>query len=56
MKVEQTSYLRGATTAISSRAEVLRLGRRIVFGQASTNDATGELVAHTTPTYARPAG
>ena len=48
-----TSFLRGATTAIESRAEVLRLGRRIVFGQAVTTDETGAMVAHTTLTYAR---
>jgi acyl-coenzyme A thioesterase PaaI-like protein len=52
----KTSFLRGATTAISSRAEVLKLGRRVVFGQASTTDARGELVAHSTLTYARAVG
>jgi uncharacterized protein (TIGR00369 family) len=49
----KTSFLRGATTAIRSRAEVLRLGRRVAFGVASTTDATGDVVAHSTLTYIR---
>jgi uncharacterized protein (TIGR00369 family) len=49
----KTSFMRGARTSISSRAEVLKLGRRLVFGQASTTDSTGSLVAHSTLTYAR---
>ncbi len=49
----KTSFLRGATTGISSRADVLRLGRRIVFGTATTSDASGTPVAHTTLSYVR---
>jgi uncharacterized protein (TIGR00369 family) len=52
----KTSFLRGATTGISSRAELLKLGRRLAFGQAATTDAAGDLVAHTTLTYIRPDG
>jgi uncharacterized protein (TIGR00369 family) len=52
----KTSFLRGATTGIRSRAEVLRAGRRIVFGVASTTDDDGTLVAHTTLSYVRPGG
>lgn len=51
----KTSFLRGAATDLSSRAEVLRLGRRIVFGEARTTAADGSLVAHTTLSYLRPA-
>jgi uncharacterized protein (TIGR00369 family) len=49
----KTSFLRGATTDIGSRAEVLRLGRRVAFGVATTTDATGQVVAHSTLTYIR---
>jgi uncharacterized protein (TIGR00369 family) len=49
----KTSFLRGATTAISSRAEVLKLGRRVVFGTATTVDESGRAVAHTTLSYVR---
>ena len=51
----KTSFLRGATTDLASRAEVLRLGRRIVFGEARTTDQEGSLVAHSTLSYVRPA-
>jgi uncharacterized protein (TIGR00369 family) len=49
----KTSFLRGATTGITSRADVLKLGRRVVFGTATTSDADGELVAHSTLSYVR---
>ncbi|MGH7910710.1 MAG: PaaI family thioesterase [Candidatus Dormibacteraceae bacterium] len=50
----KTSFLRGATTDIRSRAEVLRMGRRLAFGVATTTAADGSLVAHSTLTYVRP--
>jgi acyl-CoA thioesterase len=53
---EKTSYLRGARTDITSEARVLKNGRRIMYGEASTYDAAGELVAHHTLTYARATG
>jgi acyl-coenzyme A thioesterase PaaI-like protein len=34
---------------------VLRLGRRMVFGEARTTDQEGSLVAHSTLSYLRPA-
>jgi uncharacterized protein (TIGR00369 family) len=49
----KTSFLRGATTDIRSRAEVLKLGRRVAFGTATTTDAAGQIVAHSTLTYIR---
>ena len=49
---EKTSYLRGARTDITSEARVLKYGRRIMYGEASTHDAGGDLVAHHTLTYA----
>ncbi len=52
----KTSFLRGAATDLTSRAEVLRLGRRIVFGEARTAAEGGTLVAHSTLSYVRPAG
>ena len=33
--------------------ELLNLGRRVVFGVATTSTADGTLVAHTTLSYAR---
>jgi uncharacterized protein (TIGR00369 family) len=51
----KTSFLRGATGDLASRAEVLRLGHRIVFGEARTTDQEGSLVAHSTLSYVRPA-
>jgi uncharacterized protein (TIGR00369 family) len=49
----KTSFLRGATTDITSTAEVLRLGRRIAFLDARTYDADGVLCAHSTLSYSR---
>lgn len=51
----KTSFLRSAATDLASRAEVLRLGRRIVFGEARTTAEDGSLVAHSTLSYVRPA-
>ncbi len=51
----KTSFVRGAAGDLASRAEVLRLGRRIVFGEARTTDERGSLVAHSTLSYLRPA-
>jgi acyl-coenzyme A thioesterase PaaI-like protein len=33
-------------------ARVLRLGRKLVFGEIEISDASGELAAHATTTYA----
>jgi uncharacterized protein (TIGR00369 family) len=49
----KTSFLRGATTGIASRASVLKLGRRVAFGEATTTDAGGVAVAHSTLSYVR---
>ena len=49
----KTSFLRGATTDITSEGVVLKAGRRLVFGIAETRDTDGRLVAHSTLTYTR---
>jgi uncharacterized protein (TIGR00369 family) len=49
----KTSFLRGATTDITCRAQVVKLGRRIVFGTAETFDADHQLVAQSSLTYVR---
>ena len=49
----KTSFLRGATTDIICRAEIVKLGRRIVFATAETHDAAGVLVSQSTLTYVR---
>jgi uncharacterized protein (TIGR00369 family) len=49
----KTSFLRGATAGITSRAEVLKLGRRVVFGTATTTEVGGAVVAHSTLSYVR---
>jgi len=51
----KTSFLRGATSDITSTATVLKLGRRVVFGTATTVDAGGVVVAHSTLSYVRAA-
>jgi uncharacterized protein (TIGR00369 family) len=49
----KTSFLRPTASSITSRAELLRLGRRVAFGAAATTDTAGVLVAHSTLSYAR---
>ena len=49
----KTSFFRGATSAVTSEASVLRLGRRVAFLEARTLDADGRLCAHSTLTYSR---
>jgi uncharacterized protein (TIGR00369 family) len=51
----QTSFLRpipGDTGAAKVVARVLRMGRKLVFGEIEILDARGELAAHATTTYA----
>lgn len=50
----KTSFLRPARGDLRCDARVLRAGRRIVYGEASTFDTAGSLVAHHTLTYIRP--
>jgi uncharacterized protein (TIGR00369 family) len=52
----KTSFLRGATSDVTSEATVLRLGRRVAFLEARTFDADGQLCAHSTLTYSRQRG
>ena len=50
----QTSFLRsvpGDAVDVRVLARVLRLGRKLVFGEIELLDASGELVAHATTTY-----
>ena len=49
----KTSFLRGATSDVTSDATVLRIGSRIAFLEARTVDAEGRLCAHSTLTYSR---
>ena len=51
----QTSFLRpvaGDSGAARVAARVLRMGRKLVFGEIHLYDAQGELAAHATTTYA----
>ena len=51
----QTSFLRpipGDAGAAKLVARVLRMGRKLVFGEIEILDARGELAAHATTTYA----
>lgn len=50
----KTSFLRGTSGDITGTARLLKLGRRIAFGQAEVFDANGDLVAHSTLSYIRP--
>lgn len=50
----KTNFLRGAATDLHSTARVLSTTRRICYGEASTHDDNGSLVAHHTLTYMRP--
>jgi uncharacterized protein (TIGR00369 family) len=51
----QTSFLRpipGNAGTAQVVARVLRMGRKLVFGEIEILDARGELAAHATTTYA----
>jgi uncharacterized protein (TIGR00369 family) len=51
----QTSFLRpiaGDAGAAQVVARVLRMGKKLVFGEVHLSDAQGELAAHATTTYA----
>ncbi len=51
----QTSFLRpvpGDSGSVQVVARVLRLGKKLVFGEVEVLDAHGELAAHATTTYA----
>jgi uncharacterized protein (TIGR00369 family) len=51
----QTSFLRpvpGDAGTARVIARVLRMGRKLVFGEVHISDARGELAAHATTTYA----
>lgn len=51
----QTSFLRsipGDAGTVRVVARVLRMGRKLVFGEIQILDARGELAAHATTTYA----
>jgi len=49
-----TAFVRAASGAITSRAEVIRCGRRLVTVGATTADDENRTVARHTVTYARP--
>jgi uncharacterized protein (TIGR00369 family) len=52
----KTSFLRGTAGDITGTAQLLRLGRRVAFGEAKVLDEAGSLVAHSTLSYIRPTG
>lgn len=49
----KTNFLSSAASDLSCRAEVMKYGRRIVYGTATTFGATGTIFAHHTVTYLR---
>ena len=54
--LEQTStFLGAARTDITREAQLLRTGRKVVYGTATVRDAKDSLIAHHTLTYLRPA-
>lgn len=52
----KTSFLRGTAGDITGTARLLKLGRRVAFGEAEILDQDGNLVAHSTLSYLRPDG
>ena len=50
----KNNFLRGGTGDLVTSARAIRVGRRVMFGDAQTFDESGELVAHHTLTYVRP--
>jgi uncharacterized protein (TIGR00369 family) len=53
---EKTAFLSPARGTVRSEARVLKSGRRVVYGEATTFDATDQAVAHHTLTYLRADG
>ena len=49
-----TSFLGPARTSLSCESHIIRPGRRVVYGSATTTGTDGTLVAHHTLTYLRP--
>ncbi len=49
----KTSFFKGATTDILAKANILKLGKRVTFGEAEIF-SNGELMAHSTLSYAMP--
>jgi uncharacterized protein (TIGR00369 family) len=50
----KTSFLRGTASDIVGTARVLRVGRRVAFGEAEMYDDDAHLVAHSSLSYIRP--
>jgi len=51
----KTSFLKSAEEEnILCTAKILKLGKRLVFGEAECKNARGDLLAHHTLTYIRP--
>ncbi len=51
----KTNFLTGARNVdVYCRADVLKLGRRLIYGTAACRDADGALLTHHTLTYIRP--
>lgn len=50
----KTSFLSGTASDITGTARLLKLGRRVAFGEAEIHDDDHRLVAHSTLSYIRP--
>jgi uncharacterized protein (TIGR00369 family) len=53
---QSSDFLAAARTGLSCESSLLRTGRSILYGTASTRDAAGTLVSHHTITYLQPTG
>jgi uncharacterized protein (TIGR00369 family) len=51
---QTSSFLAAARTGLTCRSALLRTGRSMLYGTASTWDAAGTLVSHHAITYLRP--
>lgn len=51
---EKSAFLSPARGDLRCEAKVLKAGRRVIYGQATTYDSSGRVVAHHTLTYLRP--
>ncbi|WP_189535262.1 PaaI family thioesterase [Paludibacterium paludis] len=47
----KTNFLSSAKSDICCRAEVMKSGRRVIYGTAVINDPSGQLLSHHTLTY-----
>jgi acyl-coenzyme A thioesterase PaaI-like protein len=53
---QTSSFLAAARTGLRCESSLLRTGRSVLYGTASTWDSAGTLVSHHAITYLRPDG